>query len=206
MSTPMPPASPLKTLVLSLMFVAAYLCASWLDLATTALALARPGTAEANAFVVRDGVYDAAIAWLVTALGGLVVTAYFAFGVHNLHRMSPHWLAHPLRSFFNVWSNPLMSIPWPASVIDRSPVHAISVAVAFVALRLVAAVNNALIATVGDGPLSFAIRQAGQHTSPIGAVILVVWVCYVVLMLIAAPEIARRMRRGIETPAEQCRA
>jgi hypothetical protein len=180
---------------LTLGFMISYIAASWLDLFTTDLALMRPGTSEGNVFVAQHGSYDASLAWLVTAVGGVLLTAYFLFGVLNLHRVSDYWLRHPVGSFLSLGSNPFLSLPWLRGVIDRSPLHAVSLALALVLLRLAASANNAMIAAIGDGPLSVAIRWVGAHSTPLVGVATIVGLAYVLLTIGVAKMISRELRQ-----------
>jgi hypothetical protein len=184
-------------IILTAGFVSAYLVASWLDLQTTELALRAPHAAEGNVFAVSKDGYEAERAWWFTGIGGLLVTAYFVFGAANLHRMSDYWLRRPLLSFCSLWSNPFASFPWLRTVINRSPLHAISIAVAFVLLRLFAALNNWMIATTGDGPLSFAIRTASQSLSPLAAFVAVILSVYAAIVLAVSLPIARMILKGM---------
>lgn len=175
-------------------FAVAYLAASYLDLWTTELALTRPDASEANVNATSEGQYSPSKAWAITALGGVLMTAWFAFGVFNAHRVSPEHLQRPMRSFLHLHSNPLVSIPWSHRAIDRSPLHAFAVTIAFVAVRIVAAFNNALIAAGLDGPISTTIRLVSAFSSPMTGFLIAVTVFYVVIILAVSPLAARLIR------------
>lgn len=172
-------------------FALAFLAASGLDLWTTEWALVRSDAAEANLYATDDGQYSATRAWTYTAIGGALMTAWFAFGIFNADRVSSEWLRRPVRSFFHLYSNPLFSIPWSRRVIDRSPLHAIAITIAFVALRMLAAFNNALIAMGLDGPISIAIRLISQFSSPLTGFLVAVPVLYIAIILALSPLAAR---------------
>jgi hypothetical protein len=175
-------------------FALAYFAASGLDLWTTELALLRPDASEANIYATNEGQYSAAKGWAITAIGGVLMIAWFAFGVFNAHRVSPQWLRHPVRSLFHLYSNPLVSIPWSRRVLDRSPLHAIAITVAFVVFRILAAINNALIALGLDGPISMAIRQISVFSSPMIGFLVAVAAFYVAIILTVSPLAARFTR------------
>ena len=179
-------ARSLRTVLAVVCYFAAYLAASGLDLWTTELALSLTKAAEGNAFVVDNGAYDAGKAWALTWVAGALLTVLFAFGVMRSDRISEFWLRRPLRSFLSLRSNPLFSIPWSKHVIDRSPLHAVSCAVAFVILRLLAAVNNASIAAGEVGPLGTAVGAVGKATSPLMGFILAIGAIYVALVLVVS--------------------
>lgn len=172
-------------------FALAFFAASGLDLWTTEWALLRSDAAEANLYATDEGQYSAAKAWAFTAIGGTLMTAWFAFGIFNADRVSAEWMRRPVRSFFHLYSNPLFSIPWSRRVIDRSPLHAIAITIAFVALRMLAAFNNALIAMGLDGPISTAIRLISQFSSPLTGFLVAVPAFYIAIILALSPFAAR---------------
>ena len=55
------------------------------------------------------------------------------FGLLNARHVSQRWLQHPEHSFGKFYI-----IPWRKKVLDRSPLHMASFAIAFVPLRLLA--------------------------------------------------------------------
>lgn len=185
-------AKPLsRTIVaaLTILFGAAYLGASFLDLWTTQLALADPRAAEGNPFAVVQDSYSAGRAWIYTAVVGPILLAYVCYGLANLHRVSDATLRNPLRSYvqFRSWIGltVLLSLYFvPRS--DRAALHMLSAAVAFVVLRLLAAANNAMIALWGDGFLAASMRPAISAIGSLGAFILVIGGLYVVLIVATA--------------------
>jgi hypothetical protein len=167
-------------------YLVAYLAASALDLVTTELALMRPGSSEANVYATNSGVYSAEKAWLITAAGAAFMLPLFAFGVRNANTVSERWLNAPVRSFGTIYLN-----PFSRRFIDRAPLHAIAWAIAFVMFRLLAAINNALIAAAGAGPIGRAVRAVGRVTSAELGFIIVIGVMYVLLTIALSPWAAK---------------
>jgi hypothetical protein len=129
-------------------YLLAYFCASYLDLATTALAVRRPDVHERNVFAVDAQGYAPTRAWLITAAGAIVMEAFLLFGIRHAVKVDEIWLRRPIRSFAKFYVS-----PWSKNVIDRSPLHMLSFAMAFVVLRVLAAANNFLLYEYGFGPL-----------------------------------------------------
>jgi hypothetical protein len=166
-------------------YLFAYLAASMLDLGTTELAL-RAGGSEGNVFATNAGTYDCIRSLLVTGVGGLVMTALFAFGIKNAARVSGHWLKHPMRSFLIFYLN-----PWSAGLIDRSPLHALSFAGAFVVLRVLAAVNNMFIVAGSVGPIGALVRTVSRITTPEFGFAFVLGPAFILLAVLLAPFCAK---------------
>lgn len=163
-------------------YVLAYFAGSGADLWTTELAL-RAGGSEANIYATDAGTYIAAKAWMITLVGGITMTALFAFGAAHAGRVSAHWLERPMHSFLAAF----YFIPWSGRVMDRSPLHCVSYAIAFVLLRFLAAANNLFIVIGMPPPIGSLIRSAAQHM-PFGIAFgLVVGALYVGLTVIIAP-------------------
>jgi hypothetical protein len=177
-------------------FLAAYGVASALDLGTTRLAISLTHAREGNVFATSSGAYDGSLAWLITFLAAVPLTALFAFGIVNVNRVADRWLDRPSRSFLSLRANLLFTIPWSRRVLDRSPLHAIAVATAFVVLRLLAAANNTLIIMTGAGPLGLAVEAVGKMTSPALGFVLVLGPAYILLILAAASVAARIIKSG----------
>jgi len=176
-----------KALLLTAGYAVAYFAASGLDLGTTVLALHRPGAAEANVFATSSGAYDNAKAWLMTDAAGVLMTVLFALGLWYGDRMSADWLRHPIASFFYRRMNPLFVNFWSRHTRDRAPLHAVSFAIAFAALRLLAAGNNLIIAAGYTGPLGAAVRAAGRATTPAMGLILAMGAAYIALAVLLSP-------------------
>lgn len=171
-------------------YLFAYFVGSGADLWTTELAL-RAGGSEANVFATDAGAYMAAKAWMMTLAGGITMTALFAFGAAYADRVSPYWLERPMRSFLRA----LYFIPWSARVMDRSPLHCVSYAIAFVLLRCLAAGNNLFIVAGMPPPIGGLIRSAASHMSFELAFGLVVGGLYIGLAVIVAPISAKLLGR-----------
>ena len=189
MSTPTKPFPFATTLTLTAAYAAAYLAASFLDLWTTSLALLQTRAAEGNPFDVVDGDYSAARAWTYTGIVGLLLIAYVGYGVANLHRVAAVHLQRPLLSYAQFggwWGLTVLLAVYFVPRSDRAALHTLSAAIAFVVLRLLAAVNNAMIAVWGDGFLSAALRPVISVVGPLPAFVLVICGLYAVLMLTTA--------------------
>lgn len=193
---------------LTILYGAAYLGASFLDLWTTQLALRDPRAAEGNPFAVVQDSYSAGQAWIYTAVVGPILLAYVGYGLAKLHRVSDATLRNPLRSYaqFRSWIGltVLLSLYFvPRS--DRAALHTLSAAVAFVVLRLLAAANNAMIAHWGDGFLAASMRPAISTIGSLGAFILVICGLYVALIMATATLLGWAIaHRGSPTPQLSC--
>jgi len=165
---------------------AAFLIAAWLDLSTTSLALTRAGASEGNVYATSGGSYVSASAWLITAIGGFFVEGFLLFAVLNASKVSEVWLRKPIRSFAKFYIN-----PFSRNVMDRSPLHVLSFAIAFVPLRLLAALNNIAIFTFGDAPLGRLVGIAGRMTTPLIGFWLVLGTLFYLLAFAASPIGAR---------------
>jgi len=176
-----------NALLLTAGYALAYFAASGLDLWTTVLALHRPDAAEGNVFATSSGAYDNARAWLMTDAAGVLMTMFFAMGIWYADRMSVDWLKRPIRSFFTWRFNPLFIDFWSRRTRDRAPLHAVSFAIAFAALRLLAAGNNLIIAAGYAGPLGVAVREVGRATTPAMGLILAMGAVYIALAVLLSP-------------------
>jgi hypothetical protein len=150
-----------RTAAVALLYLIAYLAASWCDLYTTRLALQRPGTTEGNVYSINDRGYSSARAWAITGLGALVIESLLVCSLLTSRHISRHWLRHPIRSF-----NKFYIIPWSKRVRDRSSLHMVSFVIAFVPLRLLAGVNNVVIIYYGTAPVGSLVGIASRHTTP----------------------------------------
>jgi hypothetical protein len=170
------------------LYAAAYLGASYADLWTTRIAVAAGGE-EGNVLATSQGVYDAEKAWVITALGGLCMVYAVFFALRHADDVSDTALAHPVRSLFPIYFN-----PWARKVRDRAPLHAMSYAIAFVALRLFAALNNALIAIGQNGQISWAVGRVAQAMPVALAFAVVLAALYFAFVAILLPLSARWLR------------
>jgi hypothetical protein len=167
-------------------YAAAYLVASWLDLITTALALQRPEANEGNVYATGAAGYVASKAWLITIVGGLAIVACLAWSIFASRTMAETWLMHPIRSWAKFYVN-----PWGRGVRDRSPLHMMSFVIAFVPLRLVAALNNTLIASTGTGPLGKLVGLLSRATTPTIGFWLVLGPLFYLVAIGVSPSAAR---------------
>jgi hypothetical protein len=173
-----------------LVYLVAYFLAAYLDLYTTVLALQQPGVTEGNVYSTSDAGYSSATAWVITGIISPVMAAFMVFGLAKAHRVSQRWLDHPVRSFGKFYI-----FPWQREVLDRSPLHMASFAIAFPALRLLAAGNNLLIWGYGTGPLGWLVGVASEHTSPAVGFWLALGPLYFLLAVAFAPLAALLVRR-----------
>jgi hypothetical protein len=179
-------------------YVIAYALGSWADLGSTALALQVEGASETNIFFTSGGSYSAADAMGMTIGGGVVMTAVFVFGYLNMDRISDRWLRRPVLSFATFYMN-----PWSRRFIDRSPLHYLSLAVGYVALRLLAGINNSLIAADLPGPLGLSVHWLGKQTTPLTGFALAVGGLYLVLSIILTKPVAWAILRQRQEDAPE---
>jgi hypothetical protein len=171
-----------------LIYLLSYFAASSLDLWTTALVLRTPGGYEANVYVAPGQNYHALNAWAVTLAAGGVMAALFAFGVANANLVSRQWLREPVRSLRKAYLN-----PFSRKLIDRSPLHAMAWALAFIVLRLLAALNNWMIAAGTVGPIGKLLSAVAMVTSPAVSFVVVAGGLFILLMVVMLPVAARLM-------------
>jgi MFS family permease len=176
--------------IVSLVYVIAYFAAAYLDLYTTGLALQQPGTTEGNVYATNEKSYSSATAWLVTGVCAPFIVGSLLFGLLNARHVSQRWLRHPVRSFAKFYI-----IPWRKRVLDRSPLHMASFAIAFVPLRLLAAGNNLLIYRYGTGPLGSLVGIVSNHTSPTFGFWIVLGPLFYLLAVASSPLAAYVIRR-----------
>ena len=180
-----------RAVVWSIVYLGAYIVASSLDLWTTEIALRTTRASEGNVFATDRGAYAAAKAWAITGIGAAIMVACVVFSALNAGKVATIWLEHPVRSF----AKPYI-FPWSGSVIDRSPLHLLCFAIAFVVLRLVAAGNNLTIRAVGVAPLGSFVKGVAARTSPIMGLLLVIGTLYVLLAIALSPFAARLIGAG----------
>lgn len=178
-----------RSLPLILAYALAYAVASLLDLWTTHWVLITGGS-EKNVFMLSEHGYVLHRSLIITLLGGLIMIAAFAFGVRRADQVSDRWLHRPLASFGLLYLN-----PWSVRARDRAPLHMLAQAMAFVALRLLAALNNLAIALGGVGPIGWLVQQAGVVTSPMLGFVLVIFPLFAAITLCMAPGSAALIRR-----------
>jgi hypothetical protein len=168
-------------------YLLAYLAASWLDLASTSLGLQRPGVTEKNVFATTGtGAYDARQAWLLTVAGGGVMLACMWFAAARATHVGERWLQHPVRSFGEFHIN-----PFSRKAMEVTPLHFLSLALAFPSLRVIAAANNLLVYFYGWGPLGAVMQWIAERTTPLAGFAAVALSSFVMLMLVISPFAAR---------------
>jgi hypothetical protein len=167
-------------------YAVAYLFASWLDLMTTAMALHRPEASEGNVYATSGGGYVPAAAWLITFAGGVAFEACLIWSIITSDNVADRWLDHPIRSFAKLYVN-----PWSRRVRDRAPLHVMSFAIGFVLLRLLAALNNLLIAGTGTAPLGRFVGLASRATTPTIGFWLVIAPLFYILAIAVSPAASR---------------
>ncbi len=170
-------------------YALAYLLASWLDLSTTARALLRPEASEGNIYASNAAGYVSVKAWLITLVGGIAIEACLIWSVFTADQVAERWRAHPIRSFAKFYIN-----PWARAVRDRAPLHMLSFVIAFVPLRLLAALNNAMIAASGTAPLGRLVGFASRATSPQIGFWLVLGPLFFFMAVAVSPIAARLIR------------
>ena len=164
-------------------YLLAYFAASWLDLASTSLGLQRPGVTEKNVFATTGtGTYDPGKAWLLTLAGGSIMLACVWFAVSRASHVGKRWLQHPVRSFGEFHLN-----PFSRKALDVTPLHFLSLALAFPALRAIAAANNLMVYLYGWGPLGSVMKWVAERTTPLAGFAAVALSSFVVLMLAVSP-------------------
>ena len=176
------------------LYFAAYLAASYVDLGSTSLGLQRPGVTEKNLFATdAAGTYLPAQGWLLTLGGAVVLLLCILLAFRNARRVDERWLRHPLQSFGKLYANPFSS-----TGLSVAPLHALSFALAFVVLRLLAGANNLLVYYYGWGPIGQTIKWLSNATSPLIGFCVVVFSLFAVTLVAMAP-LAARVIRGWTT-------
>ena len=193
--TALPHAARNRVFVFAALYMVAYFTASYLDLATTALGLQRPGVYEKNVFATNAAGYSPARAWRLTAAGAVVLGACILFAARYSASVDGKWLRHPVRSFGKFYLN-----PWSKSGLGVSPLHMLSLAIAFVLLRIVAAANNLSIYWSGFGPIGELIKLVAARTSPLAGFCIVAFSCFVLTIVAVAP-LAARLIASWRSPA-----
>jgi hypothetical protein len=159
-------------------YLVAYLLASTADLASTSLGLRRPGASEKNVFATTDGAYAAARAWALTAAGAFVMVGCVVYALRNADRVEERWLRQPVRSFGKLYLN-----PFSQRSIGVTPLHLLSLALGFVVMRLLAAMNNLLVYFYGFGPIGELIKAISPRTSALAGFAIVAGGLFVLVTL-----------------------
>lgn len=185
-----------RGVVFGLVYLAAYFVASWMDLATTSLGLTQPGVSEKNVLAVTGEGYSAVNAWWLTVGGAFVLAGCVAESFRNRRRVDERWLEHPVRSFGILYVN-----PWSAEALRFSPVHFLSLALAFPLLRVLAALNNLMAYGWGFGPMGRLMEWVALKTSPLAGFALIGCSIFLAATLAVSPWAARILRSWRTRPA-----
>lgn len=177
---------PHQTLLAGFLYLLTYSVAACADLWTTAIALNAAGAGEGNSFVVSQEGYMWGRAWAINLAGGLVMTACAMFAAKHAQRVDKQWLRNPIASFRVMYLS-----PWSERAMGVSSLHLLSLALAFVALRLLAAVNNLVIYFFGFAPLGAPIERLAQHLSPVVAFAVVIVPVFYLIAIAVSPVAAR---------------
>lgn len=167
-------------------YLAFYFLASWMDLATTSLGLTRAGVSEKNVLTIAAEGYSPERAWLITAVGALILAACVLDAFRNSQRVKEHWLQHPIRSFGEFYIN-----PWSEVAIGFTPIHFLSFAIAFPIFRILAAMNNLAIYWYGIAPIGELMGMVASKTSPLIGFSLVGFSFFALIVIAVAPFAAR---------------
>jgi len=168
------------------MFLVAYALASTADLATTVAAVQVPGIKEGNVAATSNGAFDLSKALFATVVGGAFLALCFGWALRRAEHVDARWLAHPIRSFANVYL-----APWREKHLGYSPIHMVSFCLAFCVTRVLAAINNYQLSQGDVGFLAAGIRRTASVTNEKAAVVVVVLGLYAALTLVMAPMAAR---------------
>ncbi len=170
----------------SILYLLAYCLASYLDLWTTRGAIAGSGAHEGNAFATSHDVYMPTRALLINVAAAFIMTGCVIFAANCAASVETQWLRHPLASFRRIYLNPCS----PAAI-GVSPLHMLSMALGFLAMRLLAAGNNLLIYLFGVAPIGAPIALLTRHTSPVIAFSIVIVPLFYVLAMAVSPFAAK---------------
>jgi hypothetical protein len=172
------------------LYLLAYSLAACADLWTTTFAITRAGAHEGNIFATNGPVYVPTRALIMNIGGAVIMTACVVFSANYAESMDPQWLLRPIASFGKMYLN-----PWSRAAIRVSPLHMLSLALGFVALRLLAAGNNMLIYFYGIAPIGAPIKIIAQHTSGVLAFAIVLVPLFYVLAIGVSPISAKLLSR-----------
>lgn len=150
-----------RLIIFIIIYLAAYFAASWMDLSTTTLGLTKPGVSEKNVFAINGEDYSPKNAWILTIAGAIIMTACALEAFRSSHHVEDHWLKHPVRSFSKIYFN-----PWSEEAIKFTPIHFLSLAIAFPIFRILAALNNLAVYWYGIGPIGEMMEAIAAKTSP----------------------------------------
>ena len=170
----------------AILYLPAYAVTSYFDLWTTHLALTASRTHEGNVFVTSGQTYLTTQAWITTLIGGVLMIGCVVFAAAYAERMDGKWILRPISSFQKLYLN-----PWSRAAMTVSPLHALSLALGFALLRVLAAINNTLIYYRGFAPIGGLIDRVAQRTSETAAFIIVLLPLFYVLAMAVSPLAAK---------------
>lgn len=170
----------------ALSYLVLFSLAACLDLWTTMVALSRPGVHEGNSAVNNGQEYLPRRALMVNLAGAAIMTACVMFSANHAECVEAKWLHSPIASFRKIYLN-----PWSAEAIRVSPLHMLSMAIAFLGIRVIAAVNNLLIYFYGVGPIGALINGMARHTSALIAFSVVIVPLFYLLAIAVSPWAAK---------------
>lgn len=175
-----------RLIIFIVVYLTAYFVASWMDLSTTSLGLTKPGVSEKNVFAINGEGYSPQNAWLLTVAGAVMLTACVLESFRNSNRVEEHWLKHPVRSFGKFYFN-----PWSEEAIRFTPIHFLSLTIAFLLLRVFAALNNLGVYWLGIGPMGELMEIVASKTSPLIGFSLIGFSLFIITTLAVAPYAAK---------------
>jgi hypothetical protein len=170
----------------ALWYLPLYVLASYLDMWTTHLALATAGVHEGNAFVTSAQVYLTTRSWIITIVGGVLMIGCVVFAAAYAERMDAQWLLRPVSSFRKSYLN-----PWSEAAMTVAPLHALSLAIGFALLRILAAANNSLIYSYGVAPIGGLIDLVARRLPAMAAFVIVIVALFYLLAIAVSPLAAK---------------
>jgi hypothetical protein len=192
-----PPQPQMRRLALAaILYLVLYSLAAYSDLWTTRLVLSQTGAHEGNSFVRNGEEYLPSRALMVNLAGAVIMAACVIFAANHAEQVEIKWLRRPIASFGKIYLN-----PWSTRAIGVSPLHMLSTAMAFLALRVVAAGNNLLIHFYGFAPIGALISVVAQHTSELAAFAVVIVTLFYLLAIAVSPLAARLLSSWQSGPA-----
>ena len=175
-----------RLMIFIVAYLVVYFFASWTDLTTTTLGLAKPGVSEKNVFAINSDGYSSQNAWLLTVVGAVILTACVVESFRNSQRVEEHWLQYPVHSFGKLYLN-----PWSKEALKYTPIHFLSLALAFPLYRILAALNNLAVFWYGIAPLGGLMEIVAAKTSPLIGFSLIGFLFFGLITLVVAPFSAR---------------
>ncbi len=178
-----------RLIIFIVVYLVAYFAASWMDLSTTALGLTKPGVSEKNVFAINGEGYSPKNAWMLTIAGAIIMTACVLEAFRSSHHVEEHWLKYPVRSFSKLYFN-----PWSEEAIKFTPIHFLSLAIAFPVFRIFAALNNLAVYWYGTGPMGKLMEAIAAKTSPLIGFSLTGFLLLIIITMLVASFAAKIIR------------